>query len=86
MARRNRKKGRKQKPMIFQPLNYKLLILGLFLIVIGFMAMYMDNSIWGLVPLYLSPIVILAGYVVVIFSIITKTHDTPSAKSKRANG
>jgi hypothetical protein len=67
--------------MIFQPLNYKLLILGLFLIIIGFTAMYLDNGVWGIVPLYISPIVILAGYIVVIFSIIVKSHDTQSSQS-----
>jgi uncharacterized membrane-anchored protein len=86
MAQRSRNKKRKQKPMIFQPLNYKLLILGLFLIIIGFTAMYLDNSVWGLVPLYISPIVILAGYIVVIFSIIVKSHDTHPSKSEGAKG
>jgi uncharacterized membrane-anchored protein len=86
MAQRDRSRKRKQKPMIFQPVNYKLLILGLFLIIIGFTAMYLANSVWGIVPLYLSPIVILAGYIVVIFSIMVNNYEAHSPKNGNAQG
>lgn len=56
--------------MIFESLNYKLLILGLVLVVGGFAAMYFENEVYGVISLYISPIVIIAGYVAVIFSIL----------------
>ena len=43
------------------------------LIVGGFAAMYMENEINGFISLYVSPIVVMAGYVLVIFAIIK--HD-----------
>lgn len=57
-------------PMIFESFNYKLLVIGLFLVVVGFTAMYLENEVYGVISLYISPIVIVAGYITVIFSIL----------------
>ncbi len=66
------KKGNRphSSPMIFESLNYKLLAIGLFLVVAGFTAMYLENEVHGVISLYISPIVIMGGYVTVIFSIL----------------
>ncbi len=47
--------------------------IAILLIVSGFAAMYIENEIDGFISLYISPIVIMAGYVVVIFAIMK--HD-----------
>lgn len=60
--------------MLFSPLNYKILGLGVFLIVLGFAAMRLENEVYGFVSLYISPIVILTGYIFVIYSILKKDH------------
>jgi len=78
MAQKNKRRTRQQKPMIFGALNYKLLALGLFLVIAGFTAMYLENEVYGVISLYISPIVIMAGYVTVIFAIMmhsTKKDD-----------
>lgn len=59
--------------MFFSAFNYKLLGIAVLLIVGGFTAMYMENEINGFISLYISPIVVMAGYVLVIFAIIK--HD-----------
>ena len=59
--------------MFFSAFNYKLLGIAVLLIVGGFSAMYMENEINGFISLYVSPIVVMAGYVLVIFAIIK--HD-----------
>ena len=60
--------------MLFSPLNYKLIGLGVLLIAAGFTAMKLENEVYGIVSLYISPVVILAGYVTVIFAILKRDH------------
>ena len=80
MAQKNKSSNRQQSPMIFESLNYKLLALGLFLVIAGFTAMYLENEVYGIISLYISPIVIMAGYVTVIFAIMmhSSNKDAPS--------
>ncbi|MDR8391796.1 DUF3098 domain-containing protein [Aliifodinibius sp. S!AR15-10] len=59
--------------MLFSSWNYKTLILGLVLVIVGFTAMYIENEVQGFISLYVSPIMIMAGYITVIFAIIK--HD-----------
>jgi dipeptide/tripeptide permease len=58
--------------MLFSSTNYKLLGLGILLITFGFLAMYWENEVEGFISLYVSPIMIIAGYVVILFSILKK--------------
>lgn len=60
--------------MFFTALNYKIMGLGIFLIVIGFTAMRMENEVYGFVSLFISPVVILAGYIIIIFAILKRDH------------
>lgn len=74
----SKKHGRNsKKPMIFDAWNYKVLALGLFLVVIGFSAMYLENEVEGFISLYVSPIVIMSGYLTVIVAILK--HDRGSS-------
>ena len=56
--------------MFFSSFNYLLIGLAIFLILGGFTAMLMENEVKGLISLYISPIVIIAGYVIVVFAIM----------------
>lgn len=71
-ARRNRNK--EIKPMLFSPLNYKLMGLGVLLIAVGFTVMKLENEVYGFFSLYVSPVVILAGYIFVIYAILKRDH------------
>lgn len=77
-----KKKKKEVKPMLFTTLNYKLLGLGVLLVVIGFTAMRIENEVYGFVSLFISPIVILTGYMVVIYAILKRDHklENPSTK------
>ncbi|GAA5520415.1 DUF3098 domain-containing protein [Aliifodinibius salicampi] len=71
-------KGRNsKKPMIFSPWNYKVLALGLLLVIAGFTAMYLENEVEGIISLYISPIVIMGGYITVVVAILK--HDGGSS-------
>ena len=61
------------KPMFFSAFNYRLIGIAILLIIGGFTAMYLENEVDGFISLYVSPIVIMAGYVLVIFAIMK--HD-----------
>ena len=74
MAKGNQRKV-DDKPMFFSAFNYKLIGIAILLIFAGFTAMYLENEVNGFVSLYISPIVIMAGYVVVVFAIMK--HDRP---------
>ncbi len=69
MAKQNRKSNN-NAPMFFNSFNYKLIGLSILLIITGFTAMYLENEVQGFISLYISPILIMAGYVIVIFAIL----------------
>lgn len=74
-------KGKQRKvdeqPMFFSAFNYRLIGIAVLLIVSGFTAMYLENEVKGFISLYISPIVILAGFIVVIFAIMKHDRDEP---------
>lgn len=82
MVARNRKNRSSSNPMIFNSWNYKVLAVGLLLVIVGFTAMYIENEVNGFISLYVSPIVIMAGYLTVIVSILK--HDGSSATSDQS--
>jgi hypothetical protein len=79
-----KRKKRTQKPMAFQALNYKILGVGVLLIVIGFTIMRLENEVYGFISLYISPVVIMAGYVVVALAILKRPATALNNKSDRA--
>jgi hypothetical protein len=62
--------------MIFGPRNYTWLTVGVLCIVAGFTAMRIENEIRGIVSLYISPVVIVAGFAIVAWSILLKQENT----------
>ena len=73
MATQQPGRGSGSRPMLFSAWNYKVLAVGLLLVVIGFTAMYLENEVEGFISLFISPILIMAGYIIVIFAIMK--HD-----------
>lgn len=69
-----RRKKKDIKPMLFSPLNYKLLGIGVLMVIVGFTAMRIENEVYGIISLYISPVVILAGYIMVIYAILKRDH------------
>ncbi len=75
MAKKSKRRHKKEKkPMLFTPLNYKILGFGALLIIVGFIAMRLENEVDGIISLYISPIVIMAGYITVIYAILKRDH------------
>jgi uncharacterized membrane protein HdeD (DUF308 family) len=82
MASKQRSGRTSNNSMIFSPWNYKVLALGILMVIAGFLAMYIENEVEGFISLYISPIVIMAGYVTVIVSILKHDDDTGSASDQ----
>lgn len=70
--------------MPFHALNYKILGIGVLLIVIGFTIMRLENEVYGFISLYIAPVVIMAGYIVVAVSILKRPASALNDKSDRA--
>lgn len=81
MAKKKRK-TEEHEPMFFSAFNYKLIGLAIALIISGFTAMYLENEVDGFISLFISPIIIMAGYILVIFAIMK--HDRDDADSETA--
>lgn len=84
---RNRKsrqqRGRKNGVMVFTKKNYSLLIIGLVMIVVGYVIMRMENEVDGVISLYVAPLLLLAGYLEIIYAIMwrPKAEAAPAEKS-----
>jgi len=70
--------------MIFTPGNYKVLAVSVLLVIIGFTIMALENEVYGFISLYISPVLIVAGYLLVIVAIL-KHDDEEPVESERAS-
>ena len=62
--------------MIFSKWNYTIMGVSVLLIIIGFTLMALENEVYGFISLYISPILILGGYLLVIVAIL-RHHEEP---------
>lgn len=65
------------KALAFGKKNYRLMLIGLGLLVIGFILMYgpADGDIFEFRRITLAPLVVLAGFVVEVYAIFAKSKD-----------
>lgn len=68
--------------MVFGQKNYLYLVISLTLIVLGYGAMRAENAVDGVISLYIAPIMILGGYLGVIYAVLwrSKTEDDETAE------
>lgn len=75
-------KRKDNNKMLFNAWNYKVLAIGFFLIVAGFLAMYLENEVNGIISLYISPIMIVGGYISIVFAILKKGPSSSPSQNK----
>lgn len=56
--------------MVFERRNYVLLLAGLAVVVAGYVMMRMENEVDGFISLYVAPLMILGGYLEIIYAIL----------------
>lgn len=86
MASKKRRRRSKRKPMIFSPWNYKVMAIGILMVVAGFSAMYIENEVQGFISLYISPLIIMGGYVAVIIAILKHDNNSSAATDESQEG
>ena len=64
------RQGKRGGVIVFAKRNYLLLVLGLVMIVAGYVMMRMENEVDGFISLYVAPLLLLAGYLEIIYAII----------------
>ncbi|MCH8556989.1 MAG: DUF3098 domain-containing protein [Balneolia bacterium] len=77
--KRKRKSPVEKEVPIFSKQNYQLMAGGAGLVFLGFTIMAMENEIDGFVSLFISPILVIAGFIVFGFGIMKKKSDANEA-------
>jgi len=67
--------------MVFGRKNYVLLLAGLAAIVVGYVMMLLDNQVDGFISLYVAPLIILGGYLEIIWAILASPDQDTAATS-----
>lgn len=73
MAKRATQKNRGRRgtaTLVFERRNYVLLLLGLAVVILGYVMMRMENEVDGVISLYVAPLLILGGYMEIIYAIL----------------
>ena len=68
--------------MVLSSRNYQLMMLGVALVVIGYAMMRIENEVDGIISLYVAPLIILGGYLEIIYAILWQ----PRAKGEHYRG
>ena len=74
-----RRRGRQRVSMPFHARNYVLMVGALTVVVIGYAIMAAENEVDGFLSLYISPILLLAGYLGIIYAIIWRPKEEEGA-------
>lgn len=61
--------------MPFGRANYLLILLGLGLVVVGYAIMRIENEMDGFVSLYVAPLLILGGYLEIIYAVLYRPKE-----------
>ena len=69
------RQARKRGVMVFTRRNYMLLIVGLVMILVGYVIMRMENEVDGFISLYVAPLLLLAGYLEIIYAIMWRPKE-----------
>jgi len=66
--------------MVFSRTNYVLLLVGLAIVVVGYVIMRVENEVDGILSLYIAPVMILAGYLEIMYAIYYQPKDEPEGE------
>jgi hypothetical protein len=62
----------KQEPFVFGKSNYRLMILSIAVVILGFIVMAGDTDIYSTAKIVIAPIIVLAGFGIGFFAILKK--------------
>lgn len=70
--------------MVFTRKNYVLLLAGLAAIVVGYVVMRVENEVDGFLSLYMAPLLILGGYLEIVYAILWRPRPAAEAPATEA--
>ncbi len=70
---------------MFTRRNYVLMIAGVLAVVLGYALMAIENELYGFISLYVAPIIILGGYLEIIYAIVRRPDDREGVPSDAAD-
>lgn len=70
---------------MFTRRNYVLMIAGVLAVVLGYALMGIENELNGFISLYLAPVIILGGYLEIIYAILWKPGEKEATTSSKAS-
>ena len=65
--------------MPFHARNYILMVVGLVVVAVGYAIMAAENEVDGFLSLYVSPILLLTGYLEIIYAVIWRPKEEEEA-------
>ena len=74
-SKRRRRRQTSSGTLVFTRRNYVLLAIGVALIAAGFALMRIDNQFEGFLSLTVAPLIILGGYLEIIYAIMWRPAD-----------
>lgn len=74
-TRRGQGRRRQKISMPFEARNYALMVAGLVVVGIGYAIMAVEQEVDGFLSLYISPILLIAGYLEIIYAIVWRPKD-----------
>lgn len=72
------RKNRRGSSMVFSRHNYVLLLMAVAFVFLGYVIMRIDNQVEGFISLYVAPLMILGGYLGVIYAILWREKPASS--------
>ena len=78
-SKRRSRGPRRSAQMLFSQRNYVLLGLGVLMITVGYIIMRLENEVEGFISLYVAPVILVAGYLEIIYAILWRPRATEEA-------
>ena len=75
------RQSRGKAALVFTGRNYLLMAAGVVLIVFGYVIMRMENEVDGFISLYVAPLLILGGYLEIIYAILWRPNEKSEAET-----
>ena len=76
---RSPKRRSSRQSLVLERRNYVLIVLGVVLVAVGYVIMRIDNQVESFISLYLAPLLILGGYLEIIYAIMWKPRKADAA-------
>lgn len=64
-----------QQPFVFSSANYKLLLLSIAIVILGFVLMIGDTDIYSATKIIIAPIIVLIGFAIGFVAILKKSSN-----------